>query len=221
MKRVASIIISVLLLTVSLMPMTALAKSNPELMLAAYFNDETDTITVYYRVLNFLGTESADFRLRFNPDVVEYVDNEKTKMSDVLMEIGVLPDKPDTLAIQFVDMYYAGEDDCEKDGSATVVKFTFKVKDANATETVFISTTDSYNITPDSKEITTERATLKVMLNEGSKSFSTVEGYVVSEEGTTEENNNNNITKVIVAAVIAAVVFVAGLVVIVVKYRKK
>ena len=91
MRKVSAIIIAVLLLTVSLMPMTALAKGNPELMLAAYFNDEADTITVYYRVLNFLGTESADFRLRFNPDVVEYVENEKTKMSDVLMEIGVLP----------------------------------------------------------------------------------------------------------------------------------
>ncbi len=220
MKKITAIIISVLLSAISILPITALAKGNPELMLAAYYNDETETITVYYRVLNFLGTESADFRLRFNPDVVEYVDNEKTKMSDVLMEIGVLPDKPDTLAIQFVDMYYAGEDDCEEDGSATVVKFTFKVKDANATETVFISTTDSYNITPDSKEITTERATLKVMLNEGSKSFSTVDGYVVPEGSTTEENNNN-ITKVIVAAAVTAVIFVAGLVVIVVKYRKK
>ncbi len=220
MRKVSAIIIAVLLLTVSLMPMTALAKGNPELMLAAYFNDEADTITVYYRVLNFLGTESADFRLRFNPDVVEYIENEKTKMSDVIMEIGVLPDKPDTLAIEFVDLYFADEDDCEEDGSATVVKFTFKVKDASATEAVFISTSDSYNITPDSQEITTERATLKVMLNEGSKGFSTVDGYVVPEERKSEENNGN-ITKIIVAAAVTAVVFVAGLVAVVIKYRKK
>lgn len=218
MKKAISVIIALMLLAISMLPLTASAASLPELMLAADYNDENKTITLQYRVLNFEGTESADFRLRFNPDVVEYVDHKETKMSDVFMEIGVLPDKPDTIAIQFVDLYQAGEDDCAADGSATVVTFTFKVKD-NATEAVFISTTESYNIAPDSKEISTDRATLKVILNEGSKQFSTVEGYDINAE--IQSADKNNITKVIIGAVVAGAVFVGAVVVIAIKYRKK
>lgn len=219
MKKAISVIIALMLLAISMLPITASAASLPELMLAADYNDEDKTITLQYRVLNFEGTESADFRLRFNPDIVEYVDHKETKMSDVFMEIGVLPDKPDTIAIQFVDLYHAGEDDCEADSSATVVTFTFKVKDSSAAETVFFSTTDSYNIAPDSEEITTDRATLKVMLNEGSKQFSTVEGYDMNAE--IQSADQNNIKKVIIGAVIAAAVFVGAVVVIAIKYRKK
>lgn len=218
MKKAISVIIALMLLAVSMLPITASAASLPELMLAADYNDENKTITLQYRVLNFEGTESADFRLRFNPDAVEYVEHKEAKMSDVFMEIGVLPDKPDTIAIEFVDLYQAGEDDCAADGSATVVTFTFKVKD-NATETVFISTTYSYNIAPDSKEISTDRATLKVKFTEGSKQFSTVEGYDMNAE--IQSADQNNITKVIIGAVVAGAVFVGAVVVIAIKYRKK
>ena len=216
MKKAISVILALMLLAVSMLPITAYAASLPELMLAADYNDENKTITLQYRVLNFEGTESADFRLRFNPDAVEYVEHKETKMSNVYMEIGVLPDKPDTIAIQFVDLYQAEEDDCEADGSATVVTFTFRVKDAAATEAVFISTTDSYNIAPDSREISTDRATLKVMLNEGSKQFSTVDGYDMSNASA-----GADLTKVIIAAAVAAAVFVGAVVAIAVKYRKK
>ena len=215
MKKAISVILALMLLAVSMLPITAYAASLPELMLAADYNDENKTITLQYRVLNFEGTESADFRLRFNPDAVEYVEHKETKMSNVYMEIGVLPDKPDTIAIQFVDLYQAEEDDCEADGSATVVTFTFRVKDS-ATEAVFISTTDSYNIAPDSEEISTDRATLKVMLNEGSKQFSTVDGYDMSNASA-----GADLTKVIIAAAVAAAVFVGAVVAIAVKYRKK
>ena len=216
MKKAISVILALMLLAISMLPLTASAASLPELMLAADYNDEDKTVTLQYRVLNFEGTESADFRLRFNPDAVEYVEHKETKMSNVYMEIGVLPDKPDTIAIQFVDLYQAEEDDCEADGSATVVTFTFRVKDAAATEAVFISTTDSYNIAPDSEEISTDRATLKVMLNEGSKQFSTVDGYDMSNASA-----GADLTKVIIAAAVAAAVFVGAVVVIAVRYRKK
>lgn len=217
MKKITATILTVLILAVSLLPLTAFAWNDPELMLNASYNADKKTITVEYRVLEFAGTESADFRLRFDPKVVELVDYEETKMSNVIMEIGKMEGYDNTLAIQFVDLYYVEEEDCEEDNSATVVTFNFKVINESATETVFISYADSYNMDPDSIEKSPERATLKIPLNEGSVSKSTVEGYIPSDN----TSDNKDITKVIVAAVIAAVVLIGGTVAIVIKYRKK
>lgn len=215
MKRITAIIITVMLLALSVFPLTASAWGEPELMLAASYNADNKTITVEYRVLNFAGTESADFRLKFNPDVVEMADYETAEMSNVIMEVEQIPES-DLIAIQFVDIYYVEEDDCEEDGSATVATITFNVINDDAADAVFIATTDSYNMDPNSIEKHPERATLKVMLTEsGTNSVSTHEGYVI------EDKTSGNITKVIVAASVAGVVFVAALAAIVIKYRKK
>ena len=162
MKKITATILTVLILAVSLLPLTAFAWNDPELMLNASYNADKKTITVEYRVLEFAGTESADFRLRFDPKVVELVDYEETKMSNVIMEIGKMDGYDNTLAIQFVDLYYVEEEDCEEDNSATVVTFNFKVINESATETVFISYADSYNMDPNSIEKSPERATLKI-----------------------------------------------------------
>lgn len=217
MKKLTATILAIFILAISLLPFTSFAWGEPELMLNASYDAEKKTISVEYRVLEFAGTESADFRLRFDPKVVELVDFEEAKMSNVIMETGIMEGTDNTIAIQFVDLYYVEEKDCEDDNSATVVTFNFKVINESATETVFVSMADSYNMDPDSVEKHPERATLKLPLNEGSLIKSTVEGYVSSEN----TENNKNITKVIVAAVIAAVVLVGGTIAVVVKYRKK
>ncbi len=217
MKKLTATILTILILAMSLLPITSFAWGEPELMLNAEYNADKKTISVEYRVLELAGTESADLRLRFDPKVVELIDYEETKMSNVIMEIGKMEGFDNTIAIQFVDLYYVEEEDCEEDNSATIVTFNFKVTDESAAETVFISFADSFNMDPDSVEKHPDRATLKIPLNEGSVSKSTVEGYVPSANST----DDKNITKVIIAAVIAGLVFVGGTVAIVIKYRKK
>lgn len=222
MKKITAILISVMLLTVALLPVTAFAWGEPELMLAAAFDETTKTITVQYRVLEFTGTESADFRLKYNPSVLEFTDFETAEMSDVVMEVEEIPDEEGIIAIQFIDMYYAGEDDCEEDGSATVVTFTFTVINDTAEDAVLVAYTESYNMDPDSVEKHPRSATLKIMLNQGSTSASTNESY--NAHAILDEQNDElkkNLYKVIIGAVIAAAVLIAGTVAIVVKYRKK
>lgn len=217
MKKIIASVLTVLILTVSLFSLTAFAWETPKLMLAADYNSDKQTVTVYYRVLDLAGTESADFRLKYDKNILELKDYETVDMKNVIMEVGEESDS-DKIAIQFVDIYYVTEDDCEEDGSATIVTFTFEVKDTSATEAVFISTADSCNMDPDSTEVKLDRATLKIPLNEGSIRKSTDDSFTFDE---TDTNTSDNIKKVIIAAVVTAIVFIAGLVVIVVKYRKK
>ncbi len=222
MKKITAILISVMLLAVALLPVTAFAWGEPELMLAAAFDENLKTITVQYRVLEFAGTESADFRLKYNPDVVEFADYETAEMSNVVMEVEEIPGADGLIAIQFIDMYYAEEEDCEEDGSATIVTFTFNVINDKVEDAVLIASADSYNMDPNSVEKHPESAALKIMLNQGSTSASTVEGY--DSLAILEEQHNEfekNFYKVIIAAVVTAVVLIAGTVAIVVKYRKK
>lgn len=216
MKKIIASILTILILTVSLFSLTAFAWKTPELMLAADYDAEEQTITVYYRVLDFAGTESADFRLRYDPDVLEFKGHEATEMENTFIEIDKIADS-DKIAIQFVDLYHVTQEDCEEDGSATVATLTFNVKDGSATETVFISTADSCAMDPDSSDVKLDRATLKIPLNEGSIQKSTNDSF---EFDATQANNSDNITKIIIAAVVMAVVFIAGLVAIVIKYRK-
>ena len=218
MKKITASILTVIILAVSLFSLTASAWETPKLMLAADYDSQKQTITVYYRVLDFAGTESADFRLKYNQDVLEFTDSDSTDIKDTYVEIDTIPDT-DKIAIQFIDLYHVKETDCEDDGSATVATLTFKVKDASATETVFISTADSCAMDPDSENVTLDRATLKIPLNEGDVKKSTDDSFTFDEQ--TDKNTETGISKVIIAAVVAAVVFVAGLVAIVVKYRKK
>lgn len=207
-------------LAVALLPVTAFAWGEPELMLAAAFDEKTKTITVEYRVLEFTGTESADFRMKYNPDMVELADYETAEMSNVVMEIEEIPESDGLIAIQFIDMYYAEEEDCEEDGSATIVTFTFNVINDKAEDAVFIASADSYNMDPNSVEKHPESAALKIMLNQGNTTASTIDSYDMAAI-MNEKETNKNITKIIIAAAVTAVVFIAGTVAIVVKYRKK
>ena len=217
MKKIIASILTSVILAVSLFSLTAFAWETPKLMLAADYDSENQTVTVYYRVLDFAGTESADFRLRYDNTALELTDYDVTDIKDTFVEIGADPES-DRIAIQFVDLYHVKEDDCEADGSTTVATLTFKVKDTSAAETVFISTADSCAMDPDSAEVNLDRATLKIPLNEGSVRKSTSDNF--SFDGP-ESADNEDITKIIIAAIIAAVVFIGGLVAIVIKYRKK
>ncbi len=219
MKKVLFSVLAIIMLTVSLLPASAAIWDVPELMLATDYNMENQTITLYYRVLNLAGTESADLRLRYNPDVVEYVSHEAAEMSNVFIEIGHQANKEDTIAIQFVDLYYVEPEDCEEDMSATVATFTFKVTDKKATEAVFIAFTDSYAMDPESTEIFPERATHKISINSQSEQKATHDGFTFPEVRYADDNTN--ITKIVIAAIISAVVLVGGIIVIVVRYRKK
>ncbi len=219
MKKVLISVLAIIMLVVSLLPATAVIWDDPELMLATDYNMEKQTITLYYRVLNLAGTESADLRLRYNPEVVEYISHETAEMSNVFIEIGHQADKEDTIAIQFVDLYYVEPEDCEEDLSATVATFTFRVTDKKATEAVFIAFTDSYAMDPESTEVFPERATHKISINSQSEQKATHDGFIFPEVNYSDDNAN--IKKIVIAAIISAIVLVGGIVVIVVKYRKK
>ena len=218
MKKIIASILTAVILAVSMFSLTAFAWETPKLMLAADYDSQEQTVTVFYRLLDFAGTESADFRLKYDSAVLEFTGSEATDMKDTYIEIDTIPET-DKIAIQFVDLYHVKPEDCEEDGSATVATLTFKVKDASAAETVFISTADSCAMDPDSSDVALDRATLKIPLNEGSVKKSTDDSFTFDEQ--TDKNTETGISKVIIASVIAVVVFVAGLVAIVVKYRKK
>ncbi len=236
MKKIITFIL-IILTAFSCFSLTAFADTweTPELALTAIYDEEKGEITLYYDVLNFAGTESADFRLQFNPDVVTYVESEKIKINNTLVEVG--ESKEGTMAIQFANMTHVLPENCKEDGSATVCTFTFEVKDNTAKETVFISTTDSYNMDPDSAEIKPDRATLKIPLNNGNQQLSTFKcctftsndkknPYSYSEDAS-ETNTDNDadfssekMTKVIILTVLSALVFIGGIVAVVIKYRK-
>lgn len=219
MKKVLISVLAIIILAVSLLPAAAAVWDTPELMLATDYNMEKQTITLYYRVLNLAGTESADFRLRYNPDIVEYVSHEASEMSNVFTEIGHQADNKDTIAIQFVDLYYVEPEDCEEDGSATIATFTFRVIDKKAAETVFIAFADSCAMDPESTEVFVERTTHKISINSQSEQKATHDGFTFPE--VRYDDDNANIKKIVIAAIISAVVLVGGIIVIVVKYRKK
>ena len=215
MKRIISSVLVILILCVSAFSLTVFAWETPELMLAADYNAEKQTITVYYRLLKFAGTESADFRLKYNSDALEMTDYTTTEIKDTLVEVGKMQEK-DKIAIQFIDLYHVKEEDCEEDGSATVATITFKITDHSATEVVFIATADSCAMDPDSSVVNLDRATLKIPLNKGDIQKSTSDSFTFSDSPAV----NEGVKKIIILTVVTAVVFVAGLAAVVIKYRK-
>lgn len=215
MKRIISALLIILLLCISTFSLTAFAWETPELMLAADYNAEKQTITVYYRLLKFAGTESADFRLKYNSEALEMTEYTTTEIKDTIVEVGKMQED-DKLAIQFIDLYHVKEEDCEEDGSATVATITFKVTDISATEVVFIATADSCAMNPDSADVSLNRATLKIPLNKGNVQKSTSDAYTFSETPAV----NEGVKKILILTIVTAVVFVAGLAAVVIKYRK-
>ena len=207
MKKIVSLVICIVMLSVTCI--TAFAWETTQLKLSAAYNEKEQEITVEYRVLDFAGTESADFRLKYDSAVVELTDYEANKPDgNSFVEIGTT--EADKISIQYINMYYMSEEGCEEDGSAVIATFTFKVIDEAALETVFIATADSCNMDPDSKEVTVKRDTLKLNFAEAA-----------SENAQESVFENENMKKAIFGAVVAFVIFVAVLVGIVVKYRKQ
>ena len=215
MKRIISSVLAILILCVSAFSLTAFAWETPELMLAADYNAEKQTITVYYRLLKFAGTESADFRLKYNSEALEMTEYTTTEIKDTIVEVRKMQED-DKLAIQFIDLYHVKEEDCEEDGSATVATITFKVTDISATEVVFIATADSCAMNPDSADVSLDRATLKIPLNKGNVQKSTSDAYTFSDTPAV----NEGVKKILILTIVTAVVFVAGLAAVVIKYRK-
>lgn len=196
-------------MTVMMLPLTAFAWETPGLDLEISYDEKKKEVTVEYIVNDFAGTESADFVLTYNPEVVEFKDYKAAKIDNTVIEIGKKIDSDDKIAITFVDMFCVQPEDCEEDGSATVATLTFSVTDEAATETVFIATADSCAMDPDSQEVSLERYTEKISLIGESES-----------ENTSESESNIDITKVIIAAVVTLIILIGGTVAIVIKYRK-
>lgn len=213
MKKIISVSICCIILMLSIFSFTAFAWETPELTLDVSFNEKKNEVTVEYRVNNFAGTESADFILEYNPDIVKMTDYETTKIDDTFVEINDIPDEGE-IKIQFIDLYCVQYDDCDDDGSAVVTKFTFSIIDTSAKETVFISKADSCAVDPNSTEISLDRFTTKVMLTSS------------ENENTSNESNsssvfsNPNVKKVVIVAVITFIVLIASTTAIVIKYRK-
>lgn len=206
MKKFIAMLICVVILALTCIPV--FAWETPKLKLEATYNQSTKEITVSYRVLDLAGTESADFRLRYDPDVVELKDYEAHETGDsTIIEMGA---KEDQVFIQFIDIYYIEPEDCEEDGSSVIATMTFVLKDEATTETVFIATAESCNMDPDSEEVTLKRDTLKINFAE-----------IASETAEESVFENENMKKAIIGAVVAFVIFVGALAGIVIKYRKK
>lgn len=228
MKKITAVFLTVLLLAVSLFSLTGSAWGTPQLMLAAHYNADDQLITVQYRLLDLAGTESADFRLKYNSDMMELDSYTTNKIANCFTELGVTQDDKNIIAIEFVDLYHVEESDCEEDGSATIATLVFKLTDKNPADAVFIATADSCAMDPNSENVSLDRATLKIALNGGTTSASTVEGYEIPEDmlgkpSSSDKQNSEkqNIQKIVIAACLAAAVFVIALIVIVVYYRKK
>lgn len=206
MKKFVSVLVCIVMLALTCIPV--FAWETPALKLEAAYNESKNEITVSYRILDLSGTESADFRLKYDSSVVELENYEAHEPGDsTLIEIG---EKDDEIYIQFIDIYHVEPEDCEEDGSAVIATFTFKLIDENAAETVFIATCGSCNMDPDSAEVTVKRDTLKLNFDEAA-----------SETADESVFENENVKKIIIAGIIALVVFVGALTGIVIKYRKK
>lgn len=211
MKKITSVLICTVMLLVSVLPLTAFAWETPSLDLNITYNERKKIITVDYIVHDAAGIESADFRLRFDSDVLEFDDYTPTDIKNTYLEVGVMSGDKDKVAIQFVDLYHVYEDDCEEDGSILVATLTFKVKDKSASDVVFIATADSCAMDPDSEDISLSRYTQKFSLTDA-------EG---SSDTDTSVFGEANVKKIIIAAVITLIVFVGGTAAVVIKYRKK
>ena len=207
MKKFVAVLLCVVMLSLSCI--TAFAWETPELELSATYNVKKQEIVVTYRVLDLAGTESADFRLKYDSAVVELKDYETSPPGgNSFVEIGT-GDK-NKINIQFINMYYVAEEDCEEDGSAVIATFTFEVKDDSAAETVFVASADSCNMDPNSEAVNVRSNTLKLNFAEAASELA-------------EENifANENMKKAIFGAVVSFIIFVGVLVWIVVKYRKE
>lgn len=202
MKKIISVIISCIILSLTLLPLTAFAWEKPSLQLNTSYNEKKKEITVEYYINDFAGIESADFVLRYDSDVVEYVETKTAKISNSIIDADKVPDD-EKVAIVFANMYYAAPEDCDENGGKAIAEITFKVKDNSATETVFIATADSCAMDPDSTSVSLSRYTEKMSLT--------------ADENATD---STNITKVIIAAAVALAAFIGGIVAVVIKYRK-
>ena len=212
MKKFVSVLLCCMLMFIAVLPITAFAWETPELMLNVSYNEKKNEITVEYRVNNFAGTESADFRLKFDPEAVEFKDYTAAKIDDTFIEIDEMPDEEGKIAIQFVDLYCVQPEDCDDDGSAAVATLTFSVIDESATETVFVATADSCAMDPDSQDVALKRYTQKISL--------TASEDESAGSDTASSFSNPNVKKIIVIAVITFIVLVAGTAAVVIKYRK-
>lgn len=209
MKKFISVFISCIILSLTLVPLTAFAWETPSLQLNTSYNEKKKEITVEYHINDFAGTESADFMLRYNPEVVEYVDSETVRIANTLIEADKVINE-DKIAILYANMTYTQPEDCDEDGGKTLATVTFKVIDENATEAVFIATAESCRMDPDSTSVAPGRYTEKVFL----------QGTESTSEKADVSIDSKSMTKVIVAAVIAFVVLVGGTAAFVIKCRK-
>ncbi len=210
MKKFSAALICSIYMLLMLFPVTVFAWETPSFDLGIVYNEKKDEVVVEYRVKNAAGIESADFRLKYNPDILKFKASEVTKIKNTVTEVSEIDGIDDKIAIQFIDLYYIKPEDCDEDGSAVIATLTFDVIDSDAAETAFAATADSCAMDPDSKQVSPERLTKKVSL-------------VAKENESSNESQaeNPNVKKVIIAAAVTFAVFIGGLAVVVIKYRKQ
>lgn len=210
MKKIVSITLTAVILL--LMTITfAFAWGTPELRLEATYDEKKQEITVDYYVDKMHGVESADFRLRYNSEALEFMEATPFKGESIFIETAKIPNE-NKIAVQFIHLYHVSEETVP-DGTMKVASLTFKVTDKDISDVVFIATADTCAMDPDSHEIDLNRYTLKLNLAEAASAF--------NESGDTSPFANENVKKIVIAAVVAFIVLAGGIAVVVIKYRKE
>lgn len=203
--------LTALLLTLALslaFAVPALAWDVPQLQLTADYKKSSGVITVYYTVAPIQGLESADFRLRYQSDKVEFVSGETHNVtSDTVMDFS--DDKPEqVIRLQYVELYHVSEENCPEN-TAMIMTAKFKVKDKNATTASFTAFTESCAMDPDSHDEIPDRFTLKLDLTKDQKAGAETGG-----------ESNSKIWVIVIAAVLSAVVLGLAVVLFVRKVNK-
>lgn len=199
---------------------SASAWETPELSLSAEYKAETSALTVYLTVYHFVGTESADYRIRFDPDELEFVSCSTPQLGqNEYFVAGLDPESEDRVNIAFYDMYYAPADLLPEDGSCVVATVTFTVRDG-AESFNLKAYTDSCSMDPDSTVADVQPTELGGTVSDSDMTY---EIRVSAAEESTEQSSvaesGSRKTVIIVLCVAAAVAAAAGVAVFMI--RKK
>ncbi len=210
MKRIIIFVICVLSVLLAAAA-SASAWDVPELSLSAEYKSEAKTLTVYLTVKNFVGTESADYRIRFDKDALEFVSCATPQLGGTEYFVsGLDSENGDVVNIAFYDMYYAPADVLPEDGSCVVATVTFAVRDG-AESFDLKAYTDSCAMDPDSTRVDVQPTGLSGTFSEGDMTYDINVSFTenTSEQSPVRESGSKK-TVIAVICVTAAAAAAAG-----------
>ena len=179
----------------------------PELALSAEYSADGSILTVYLTVNNFVGTESADYRIQFDPDELEFVSCRTPQLGSTENFIAGLDEETgDRVNITFIDLYYAPADVLPEDGSCVVATVTFNVRDG-ADSFSLRAYTDSCAMDPDTTRVDVQPTELSGTITDRDMTY---EIRVSAAEESTELTESGGKKKVIIVVCLAAVAVVAA-----------